>query len=72
MDKEIAIYQPVDIEKKYEDVEKNGTENAENSDQLANLIAEIIVENLVRKYRGKYNQVSFKDASEVPDRLKQK
>lgn len=70
MKEERPIYQPIDIEKKDKNVEKFDAKNAENGDLLANLLAEIIVENLVRKYRGKYGSVSFKDASEVPDRLK--
>lgn len=68
--KELAIYQQDSIEKKNSDVDKKTTENSLKNDELVNLIAKIVFENLLLKYRGKYTGVSFKKASETPERLK--
>lgn len=70
--KELTIYQQDNIEKKNSDVDKSVSVNSLKNDELVNLIAEIVFENLLLKYRGRYTGVSFKKASETPERLKNK
>lgn len=69
---EMPIYQHDNIDKKNGDVDKKAPKNSDKSDKLVNLIAQIVFENLLLKYRGKYSEVSFKKASETPERLKNK
>ncbi|MFI5138040.1 MAG: hypothetical protein ACHQIM_09440 [Sphingobacteriales bacterium] len=57
MEKEITIYQPEGIEKKYENTGKNPNENEENSHNFRKLIAEIIVEIMIKKRKNGCDRV---------------
>jgi hypothetical protein len=57
MNKEITIYQPESIEKKNEDVAKNNSINEENSDNFRKLIAEVIVEIIIKRKRNGCDRV---------------
>jgi len=57
MDKEITIYQPEDIEKKNKNEAKNLSLNEENSGNFRKLIAEIIVEIIIKKKRNGRDRV---------------
>ena len=57
MGKEQTIYQLQDIEKKNEDVDKYSIENEGNSDSFLKLIAEIIVEIIIKETSDERNRV---------------
>ena len=57
MDKEITIYQPESIEKKNGNEAKNISLNKENSGNFRKLIAEIVVEILVKKQKNGCNRL---------------
>ncbi len=57
MSKEIIINQQDNIEKKNKETAKNLSKDEENSDNLTKLIAEIIVEIIVKKHRNGRNRI---------------
>nr|WP_259068589.1 hypothetical protein [Mucilaginibacter sp. X4EP1]MCS3814010.1 hypothetical protein [Mucilaginibacter sp. X4EP1] len=57
MSKENAIYRLQDIEKKNINFVENPVENEENSDNFRKLIAEIIVEIIIKKKRNGCDRV---------------
>ena len=57
MDKEMTIYQPESIEKKNKNEAKNLGLNQENGDNFRKLIAEIIVEIIIKMKRNGCDRV---------------
>jgi hypothetical protein len=57
MGKEKTIYQLPDIEKKNRNFVENPVENEENSDNFRKLIAEIIVEIIIKRKRNGCDRV---------------